>query len=80
MKLHPRVRQVEAARLDLANAVIVWQQAHPDLTYGELFSILGDVLGGRIASAAQYLIREERHGDAETPGDFAADDDTPAGA
>lgn len=32
-------------------------------TDGELFSVIGDVLGGQITNLAQYMIRAERHPD-----------------
>lgn len=32
-------------------------------TDGELFSVIGDVLGGQITNLAKYMIRAERHPD-----------------
>jgi hypothetical protein len=58
VKLHPRYRQVEAARIEFDLAV--WELARKhDLTYGELFSILANA--GTIV--AKYQIRLERHPD-----------------
>lgn len=77
MKLHPRDDQIGAARLALMEAVIKWRRDYPDLTYSEVFSIVGDVVGVQITVKAKYLIREEHHGNAETLGGVAASDDTP---
>lgn len=62
MKLHPREKIVTAARLDLTEKLLTWHKTH-DLTDGELFSVIGDVLGGQITNMAKYMIRAERHPD-----------------
>jgi hypothetical protein len=62
MKLHPREQIVNTARTDLTEKLLQWHKAH-DLTDGELFSVIGDVLGGQIANLAKYMIRAERHPD-----------------
>jgi hypothetical protein len=67
-RLHARERVVTDARLELTEAVIDWRRKHDDLTWGELFSIVGEVLGGQVTGLAKYLIREERHGDQDKPG------------
>ena len=56
MKLHKRTRVVDQARLEFDQFVLDLSQKH-DLTYGELFSILGR----SIAENAKYQIRAERH-------------------
>jgi hypothetical protein len=58
MKLHERTTIVEKARHAFAMFLLDLQQKH-DLTYGEMFSILG----GSIADLAKYQIRHERHPD-----------------
>jgi hypothetical protein len=62
-KLHPREAIVTKARLELTRAVLDWREAHSDLTVGEVFSIIGGVLGDQITSLAKYMIRAERHPD-----------------
>jgi hypothetical protein len=68
-RLHPRERIVSEARIELVRAVLDWREKHDELTDGELFSIVGGVLGDQITSMAKYLIREERHpGEPDKPG------------
>lgn len=61
--MHPREVVVRTAELEIDQAVAAVIKTHA-LTYGEVFRILAAL----VASSAKYLIREERHGDAETPG------------
>ena len=58
MKLHPRTRVVDKARLEFDQFLLDLADKH-ELTYGELFSMLGQA----IANNAKYQIRAERHPD-----------------
>lgn len=62
--LHPRYRIVKKAELALAGFMIKLEKDH-GLTYVETVRILTTAL----AEATRYALREERHGDAETPAD-----------
>lgn len=67
MKLHPRTRVVDKARLEFDQFLLDLADKH-ELTYGELFSILGQA----IANNAKYQIRTERHpDDSDKKGDEA---------
>lgn len=68
MKLHPRtlVCQDAQRKLNLAWDSIATQL---DLTPTERYAVLWRVAADDISGMFKYMIREERHGDAETPGD-----------
>lgn len=67
LKLHPRTRAVDKARLEFDQFLLDLAEKH-ELTYGELFSMLGLA----IANNAKYQIRAERHpNDPEKKGDDA---------
>ena len=67
MKLHPRTRIVDKARLEFDQFLLDLADTH-ELTYGELFSMLGQA----IAHNAKYQIRAERHpNDPDKKGDEA---------
>lgn len=57
-RIHPRERVVAVARGEISLAVSEVVSRH-DLTYAEVFSILG----GEIQGFAKYAIRDERHPD-----------------
>ena len=71
-KLHPRYVVTAEAGAEInkavANAIIKYQ-----LTYGEITALLAS----EIASYAKYQVREERHGNAETPGQLAPEETSP---
>jgi hypothetical protein len=67
MKMHKRERVVNQARIDLSQAILDWAGEHK-LTDGEYVSVLNGVLSDQIGSWAKYKIREERHGNTDTPG------------
>ncbi len=46
-----------------------------DLTTMEEIAVVGGALSGHLNTIAKYGIREERHGNQETPGSWAADED-----
>jgi hypothetical protein len=65
MKLHERTLLVQKASAEMGMAIIDIVQKY-DLTYGEVFGILGQ----SINDFAKYLKREERHPeDPEKKGD-----------
>lgn len=67
IRMHERTMIVNQARTDLEGFLIDWEKKY-ELTYAEVFSILGD----RIANIAKYAIRAERHpDDPEKRGDEA---------
>lgn len=67
MMIHGREAPVREASLELTKAVLDIVKRH-SLTDGETLRIVGEVLGGWVASTAKYMIREERHGRTDKPG------------
>lgn len=66
MRLHERHRIVTSAHSDAAVAIMrIFNEA--DLSYGEVIAFHAHEL----STNAKYMIREERHGDADKPGDEA---------
>jgi hypothetical protein len=66
IKLHERTFAVKNAKIQIESQVSKIA-SEADLTYGELFSILSQIM----LSTSTYLIRLERHDDASEPGDKA---------
>ena len=64
MRLHKRMRIVDKARNEHAEWFVGLLDRY-DLTYIEAMQILTD----RINSCLKYMLRDERHGDFETPAD-----------
>jgi hypothetical protein len=58
MRLHERTIPVERAEIEFRETFRAWQQKH-DLTFGETFRILGNLM----AREATYMVRQERHGE-----------------
>jgi hypothetical protein len=76
MKIHPRffkVRQIEA-ELGLLVAQFVAKHAE-ELTAAEWLQVLNEVFSGQSNRVIASMIREERHGNQETPGDSAGDEE-----
>lgn len=67
MKIHRREIRCRAAESDLRNAIGELSDKH-DLTGAEMLRIVNAVLSDYIASIAKYDIRQERHGNTDTPG------------
>ena len=67
MRLHPRHMIVNDASREFEGFVIDVLIKKHGLTYGEIFSLLGE----QVARSAKYLIRQERHGDEDKKGDEA---------
>jgi len=73
VKIHPRERITGRASTLLKKAIRDLQQFN--LTDAEYTSVLMDVLASEILGHTKYLIREERHGDTETPGGLEIEND-----
>lgn len=67
-RLHPREIAVQAAAADLGLVLSEWRLAHEDLTDLEALSIMNDVFSASIGSVVKFMLRVERHGDANRPG------------
>lgn len=72
-RIHPRERIVTEARLELMNAINDIRKKY-ELTTGEHMQVVNSELSSVFGSIAKYSIREERHGNSETPGGWAAED------
>ena len=66
MRIHPRTFIVAEASVEFRRAFAAIEEKY-DLTIGEMLLIFGDYM----TSWAKYAIREERHGNCQTPGDRA---------
>ena len=73
-KLHERELLVRAAERVLRDALVEVLSNH-DLTQMEYIQLCQNVLGGEILNTCKYAIRVERHGNTDTPGGFAKDDE-----
>ena len=58
VKMHPRAKVVSQAQGELDAFLLKLGQKH-DLTYGEIFSLLGRA----VSENAKWLVRGERHPD-----------------
>lgn len=68
-KIHPRTRVVEQARRDVSVAIDKAVDEH-DLTDGEYLQVLARVFGDSLGTFARLMVRDERHGDLDKPGDL----------
>ena len=67
MRLHPRTRPVERAKLDLREQLLTFQEEH-DLTNVEMLQALTEAQ----QVVLKYMLREERHpGDPDRKADEA---------
>lgn len=76
MKIHARffeVRQLEA-ELGLQVAQFVAKHAE-ELTAAEWLQVLNEVFASQSGRVIASMIREERHGNQETPGDEAGEEE-----
>lgn len=69
--MHPRQKIMHDAQRDLQKQVYEWLQRH-DLTTIEELHIINYVLSNTIGGTLKYALREERHGDTDTPGGIEA--------
>ncbi|KKN07250.1 hypothetical protein LCGC14_1068900 [marine sediment metagenome] len=67
-KRHEREKLVTSAEIELQKAAL---EISKELTTAEYLRVLANVFGGAINSIAKYEIRQERHGNTETPGGWA---------
>jgi hypothetical protein len=72
MKMHPREKLVREARSELQQILLDWAKRY-DLTTGEELSIIGSTLVSTVGNVGKYMIREERHGNMDTPGGLSSD-------
>lgn len=72
MRMHPRERAVRKARSALQSCLTQWLQHHDLTTYEEIM-VISDVMGSAITGAMKLAIREERHGNTDTPGGIVGD-------
>lgn len=68
--MHPRAAIVRTAQTDLQKVIGEWLERH-DLTTVEELAVLNHTLSGTIGGTLKFAIRQERHGDDDTPGDEA---------
>jgi len=64
IRLHERYHITHKAQLEFQEAFAELERKY-ELTYGEMFSILGDA----VVNMAKYAIRAERHPDSDKRGD-----------
>lgn len=78
MKLHPREQIVRDAKIDLGRVITEWLERH-DLTSSEEIMVVCSEMFGMITGTMKYAIREERHGNVETPGGIESKDSAGSG-
>lgn len=69
MRIHPREERTRKAEYALKGAVHDIIVRH-DLTEAEGLRVVNAALSDRVGGVAKYAIREERHGNTDTPGGF----------
>lgn len=70
LKIHPREKKCTAAESELRGVILGLDQKHK-LTQAELIQVLTHVFSDEILSMMKYAIRQERHGNTDTPGGLA---------
>ncbi len=70
MRIHPREERVRKAENELRELLCSITEKH-ELTEAEKLRVINAIASDWIAGVAKYAIREERHGDANTPGGLA---------
>jgi len=73
-KIHPRERLCMKAESRLRMAILKLDEEF-ELTRLEHLQVLQTVLGDVILNACKYGIRQERHGNTDTPGGWESDND-----
>ena len=73
-KIHPRESIVAEARLELATAINNIRVKY-DLTSAEHLQMVNTELSSVVGFMAKFAIREERHGNTDTPGGWAAEEE-----
>jgi hypothetical protein len=74
MKIHARFFLVQRAEVELGLAIsefMLKQDKAEPLTQVEWLQVLNNVMNKELGHVIKYMIREERHGNQETPGDAA---------
>ncbi len=75
MRVHPRLFKIQQLEAELSLEISKFIAANDDLTEAEVLQMLNNVLHSKVAYVLKYMIRAERHGNTETPGDEAGDND-----
>jgi hypothetical protein len=71
-RLHKREKLIRDAESELRRAVMEVDEKY-NLTQFEYIQLLHVILGEAILTVCKYGIRQERHGDTETPGGLEKD-------
>jgi hypothetical protein len=74
MRVHPKLFKIQQLEAELSLEISKFIAVHEDLTEAEVLQILNNVLHSKVANVLKYMIRAERHGNTETPGDEAGED------
>ena len=69
-KIHEREQRVYDAELELRGAILDIRKKH-DLTLAEYVRMLNSVFYDSLGSVVRLWIRDERHGNNDTPGGLA---------
>jgi len=73
-KMHPREMSTKKAECDLVDAIQKVMEEH-ELTDGEALRVVNKAFSQWLGHFAAITIREERHGNSETPGGWAPKED-----
>lgn len=76
MRLHRREKIVSDARLLLSEKIVEWIRSKEAaaLTDAEYLQVVAGELGDTLTGHLKLVIRNERHGDGDTPGGWEGDD------
>jgi hypothetical protein len=75
MRRHPREQRCVEAEVALSSAILDITQKHA-LTEAEALRVVNAACSSWIGNSAKYAIREERHGNTDTPGGRIPSDST----
>jgi hypothetical protein len=67
MKIHPREQRVREAQNDVSTYLSLVKREN-ELTEAEMLRVVNNVCHEWVGGVAKYWIREERHGNSDTPG------------
>lgn len=73
MRRHPREKRCVEAEVALSSAILDITQKY-DLTEAESLRVVNAACSSWVGNLAKYSIREERHGNTDTPGGWAPSD------
>ena len=72
MRTHPRTKVCQQAEIEMRGALLDGSKKH-DLTDIEYLRAVNQASSDALASCTKYMLRVERHGNAETQADSAGD-------